>query len=47
MQPSTIARMMLSNTEQRVGPAPFRQAQCPERVCGEPVEPVEGLLAGP
>jgi hypothetical protein len=30
-----------------VGPPPFRQAQGPERACGEPVETVEGLVGGP
>jgi hypothetical protein len=27
--------------------SPIRRAQGPERACGEPVEPVEGLVGGP
>jgi hypothetical protein len=36
---------MTADTVWCVGPAPFRQAQGPERACGEHVEPVEGLAA--
>ena len=39
MQLNRVFRMMLPITEWCVGPAPFRQAQGPERV--------EGLAAGP
>jgi hypothetical protein len=39
MQTIIVLRILLADTEQCVGPAPFPQAQGPERI--------EGLVAGP